>query len=225
MRFSLVPVLLVVVAVGTCTNKRRSDVHSYGSMEAIMRGDLRPVVRLDTVSVRGTYAVGAEEQLAGEIVIMDGRLHVGHFDSRGPFMDTASRPWAALLVTANVDRWISAELSHGLYAPDDMIEAAARHASIDVDEPFPFLLEGIVDTLRWHIVGGSGSHTLAGSTLSGYTVGQSVKIVGFHSRHHEGIWTHHGTHLHMHVLVDTIVGHIDDIDFGPDMTIFLPEQP
>jgi acetolactate decarboxylase len=194
-------------------------------MEAIMRGDIRPVVPLDSMSVRGTYAVGAEERLAGEILIMDGRSYVGRYGSRGPFLDTASGHWAALLVWATVDRWISAELSHGLHEPDDAIETAARHAGMAVDEPFPFLLEGVVDTLRWHIVGGPGSHVQSESTLSGSTVERSVKVVGFHSPRHEGVWTHHGSHLHMHVLVDTIVGHIDDIDFGPDMSIFLPEQP
>lgn len=51
-------------------------------------------------------------------------------------------------------------------------------------------------------------------------------IVGFYSRHHAGVFTHHSTRLHMHTVNPTTghVGHVDALTLGADARLYLPVE-
>jgi len=52
----------------------------------------------------------------------------------------------------------------------------------------------------------------------------SMKILGFYSKHHKAIFTHHTTNVHMHFLTNDkkISGHIDEISFDGNQQLFFP---
>lgn len=54
---------------------------------------------------------------------------------------------------------------------------------------------------------------------------EDVEIIGFFSTEHQGIFTHHDSYLHMHLITKDIkkMGHLDEITFG-DMTLYLPKS-
>jgi len=51
-----------------------------------------------------------------------------------------------------------------------------------------------------------------------------MKILGFYSKHHKAIFTHHTTNVHMHFLTNDkkISGHIDEISFDGNQQLFFP---
>src|SRR5690606_22057074 len=85
-------------------------------------------------------------------------------------------------------------------------------------EPFPFWLTG-EGTADWHVIdwpAGDSLHThekhkKAG--LHGRIKLKNAKIIGFYSPKHAGIYTHHSTRLHMHVLAteQPLAAHLDAI--------------
>jgi len=110
------------------------------------------------------------------------------------------------------------------------IEAKAREAGLDVEQPFPFLLKGNFDSVKYHVVrppqGGAGHGGAAGpsdSALNAEATGTSATVVGFFSRNHEGVFTHRGSHAHLHVvLANGESGHVDELRVGPDVQLLLP---
>ena len=51
-----------------------------------------------------------------------------------------------------------------------------------------------------------------------------VSILGFYSEHHQGIFTHHSSFVHMHVKAgdDKIAGHLETIELEPGARLLLP---
>ncbi|MBT8221506.1 MAG: acetolactate decarboxylase, partial [Bacteroidia bacterium] len=113
---------------------------------------------------------------------------------------------------------------------EDFIEAKAKENQIDVNLPFPFLLEGTVTKLDWHVINwprGDMDHSHEKhiqSGLNGRIENQNVSVLGFFSDRHQGIFTHHTVNSHMHFLTEdrTLAGHVDDLELGKSMVLKLP---
>jgi acetolactate decarboxylase len=62
------------------------------------------------------------------------------------------------------------------------------------------------------------------NAITGRLVGQPVTVVGFFSRHHEGVFTHMGQRTHLHVLSDdgAAMGHVDEIAVPSGAALKLP---
>ena len=55
---------------------------------------------------------------------------------------------------------------------------------------------------------------------------QDVRIIGFYSRNHKGVFTHHDTHIHAHLITKNgdKMGHLDSIVLSRTFTLYLPFQ-
>ena len=54
--------------------------------------------------------------------------------------------------------------------------------------------------------------------------GENVTIIGFYSKRHEGIFTHRGSYVRMHVVTENgLSGHIDEIVASPDLKVRFPK--
>jgi acetolactate decarboxylase len=92
------------------------------------------------------------------------------------------------------------------------------------------MLKGKMELFRWHVINWPESDTVhthqkhMESGLHATEENREVTILGFYSRHHQGIYTHHTSHMHLHVLSDdlTLAGHLDQLAPGNDFKIFLP---
>ncbi len=110
------------------------------------------------------------------------------------------------------------------------IEEISSDNHINIEEPFPFLIKGVSSEVNWHIINWDNKDTVHShqkhieSGLSGVLEDTPMTILGFYSKHHKTILTHHSTFIHMHFLTDDkkIAGHIDDIYFGDNQTLELP---
>jgi acetolactate decarboxylase len=54
---------------------------------------------------------------------------------------------------------------------------------------------------------------------------QDAEIIGFFSTEHKGVFTHHDSFLHMHLITtdNSKMGHLDELEIG-EMKLYLPKK-
>ncbi len=210
-------------------------VTHYGVLREIMREQkIGANANLkDFASAKHLYALGALEGLSGEILIVDGKPFHGLAKKGEVIIDKGFDKKATLLVAAEVSEW--SEVSIPLKVEDlkDLASEIARIAQergFDTSKAFPFQLKGIVSQLEWHIINATEakeqSHdAFKEAGLKGIERSQSVEILGFYSENHQGIFTHHGSFLHLHFKDSdgTKMGHVDQLSINGDIVLMLPK--
>lgn len=203
----------------------------YGAMRRIMQdGNLSAAVSLDTLDRTHLYALGPVAGLQGEIAVFDGRVYVAH--KRGNGVDTSSAsPAAAMLVYSRVQRWKESPMGDtaaGLAAVQSAIEAAAKQQGFDLEKPFVFRITGRL-TGRAHVIHWEEGAEYTMENHKQFAVSQPIDapvLIGFYSRHHAGVFTHHSSLLHLHVVNPETgyVGHVDELRLGADARLALPVE-
>lgn len=180
------------------------------------------------------YGVGAPADGTGEITLLDGKLWIDYgVDGLGNASNKAQADeQAVLLVTAQVTDW------QEIVAPNDMpleqmqgfIIDQANQAGIDTDKAFPFLLEGAIFDLDWHILNGlreGGGHGNGGlfHKIKEHRNQAQGTIVGFYSASVQGVFTHPGESWHLHVVFadEGKTGHVDSMALGKGAILKLPK--
>ena len=212
----------------------RSTVHVMGAMKNVMwKGELAGTIELDTIQNKnGLYGLGPVEYLSGELLILDGISYVSTVvtDSTMRVYETYQVK-APFFVYANQNNWSIEDLPKEIKTIKEL-EKYIDKATADFKRPFVFSLKGKVDSARIHVQNlpkGSkvSSPEDAHQGQSGYSIENSeVEIVGFFSTEHKGIFTHHDSNVHMHLITTDRkkMGHLDKVFFGNgDIKIYLPE--
>ena len=215
-------------------NLTYQKVAHNGALRTIMSGDLDATSSLDTLATKNNlYALGAVEQLKGEIQIFNSTPFISSVDENEVFIDPTFSKKAALLVYAVVPVWEEIKIPVDIdtqEALEAFIVKAADSLKIETSTPFPFLIEGNVSSLSWHIIDwpeGDTEHTHQKhkkSGLNGVLSDTEVNVLGFYSDKHKGVFTHHSTNLHMHFKTKdgVLAGHLDSIKIGDGMHLKLP---
>ena len=233
----ILAVLLVILLVVSCKpNSKGVEVNYSGALRSMMSGNLEATAALDSLSKKPhLYALGAFENLKGEIQIFDGKALNTVIASEELVFDTTFDKKAVLIVYAEVADWLSVDIPDDINSSaklEKFIEEQASKNGIDTEKPLPFLIEGKAQSLSWHIINwkdGDTEHTHQNhkeSGLNGVEKNKEVEIIGFFSKSHKAVFTHHTTFLHMHFKTDDnkIAGHIDDLEIGNEMLLKLPAK-
>jgi len=234
-RFFISIFLLLTLQSATLFAQSNYSVEYYGALRVTMQqGDISANADLsDFKDHSHLYALGAFENLKGEILILNDKdFSTRAVNNEVQFM-RAYEENANLLVTAQVKSWEAIALSGDIQTMADLqkaIEETAQTHNLKMDSPFPFLIEGNFGELKWHVIDwpeGDSEHTHQKHQTSGphgVLENQNVKILGFWSDSHHGIFTHHSTNLHMHFVTDdeTLAGHLDGLANGEGLTLYLP---
>jgi alpha-acetolactate decarboxylase len=177
------------------------------------------------------YAVGALAGMRGEITILDGTAwrSLGDRDS-GRATAGATEDGASLLVASYVAGWSRVTITQDIpFADlDQRIEALAAAAGIDVDKPFPFLVEGQLTDARWHVLKGPPSanapHDHTANAVTGEQAAITGTLVGFFSKHHHGSFTHMGQNVHAHLVdpASALAAHVDQVSIPASSILVLP---
>jgi alpha-acetolactate decarboxylase len=210
-------------------------VRVWGALRAIMHeGKTGPNVALSEVAAPHVYGVGALSGLRGEILILDGVAFTAMANGGGLTVRPSPTETATLLVAAAVPSWKAVPLSSPIGAEelDDRLEAMAREQGFDVDKPFPLVIEGSLVDLEWHVLAGASAATVTThadhmrNAVTGKLVATPATVVGFFSKHHEGVFTHMGQRTHFHVMTadQRIMGHVDRLALRAGGTLKLPGQ-
>jgi acetolactate decarboxylase len=201
------------------TSFAQSQVHHTGSMSTMGKENFKATVLLDTLSKSHLYGIGPYGKMQGEITVLDGIPFISQADEQGSGIVTQN--WnseAPFFVYAHVDQWISYPIKKSIKSVRDLqqvIEELATKNGYDSSTPFPFRIKGTITELTTHIV------TPRSPDVPGYKQGRNQEnytnknmkgeLLGFYSQHHQRIYTHHDSFIHIH-FIDAkrkVMGHVD----------------
>jgi acetolactate decarboxylase len=178
------------------------------------------------------YAVGPLENARGEVSIYDSAALISevHDGLVSVNIDLSRR--AAFLVYTIVENWRRTTIRRGIAGEQQLGDELLRFAvetGIDVDQPFPFLLQCHMAQATFHILcnqsdGEYNPHLHEKAKVRLPIADKSVEIVGFYSRQHRGMFTPRDFDFHMHVrtLDNQLSGHLESFNSNQGMILYLP---
>ncbi len=238
--YSISVLVLTIVALSSCINAKgreaKINVQHSGALKNIMSGNIDATISLDLLSNKNSlYALGAMENLKGEIQIFNSKVRISSVNNSNIKINESFNNAATLLVYAEVKVWESFKLPSTVLTKDDLeneVYIIAKEYGIDVEKPFPFLIEGQVSSLKWHVIDWKEEDSVhthkkhKESGLNGVLNNESVEILGFYSTKHKAVFTHHTTNIHMHFITknNIVAGHLDDLTLGNKIILKLPKK-
>lgn len=237
---SFIILLVFGYLVFSCISKEKKHekkdalkVNAIAAMKDVMwKGELFGKINLDTIENKsGLYGLGPESYLTGEILINDGKVFVSRVaKDSAMIVEKNSKIEAPFFVYGNVQEWHKTGLPKTVKSIEDLEKFIDNETKIQT-RPFAFKLEGRISEGVIHI-----QNLPKGTKVSSpkeahqgqvnYELkNEDVEIIGFFSTEHQGIFTHHDSYLHMHLITKDIkkMGHLDEIIFE-DMTLYLPKS-
>lgn len=184
------------------------------------------------------YAVGPLENLQGEVTIWDGKPLISKVIDGQVKVDNNLAGKACFLVYGQAQSWNASLLTPASSSSlvtaaevDQIVKDAATKFGINTNKPFPFLIEGVAKTARYHVMNrtestpptpGSEAHEKAKVRFT--LQDTPVSLLGFYSEHHQAIFTHHSSFVHLHVTTkdNKIAGHLEAIELEPGARLLLP---
>jgi acetolactate decarboxylase len=198
-----------------------STVQISGAMRNVMhKGELFGTISLDTISSQsGLYGLGPIEYLKGEILIVDGKSYVSKVltDTSMTVIET-DKVKAPFFVYANVFQWKAITLPDSIVSMHQL-ETFLNLTTQNHRRPFAFRLTAFIDNATIHIINlpdGTEVHSPEDAHQNRKTFSvenKSAELIGFFSTEHAGIFTHHDSYVHIHLITEdkTQMGHLDDL--------------
>jgi acetolactate decarboxylase len=224
-------IVIVVFLIIGCETKP-NQVVVFGKLKDIMRkGDLTS--KFDVRQLNGKssiYAIGAAENLKGEIVISDGLMYHSSVNENDVINSSNFNIGAALFAYASIPKWTSYQHTDTL----DMNQIENYFTDIlkeySLEQPFFFKIEGQFGKIDWHVIdtpsqksGAShADHKSAG--VSQISENVPYQIIGTYSSKHQHILSHGGSNIHLHALIDGKAIHVDDLVLLGPFTIYIPDK-
>lgn len=187
------------------------------------KGKLGSSIELDTISdKKGLYGLGPLSYLSGELLINNGKSYMSKVISDSTMIvEKTFKVSAPFFVYGNVTEWNQIELPADIRTIKDLEKFIDKKTTKSI-RPFTFKLTGKVSSAIIHIQNlpkgtkvSSPDEAHEGQT--NYNIkNEDVEIVGFFSTEHKGIFTHHDSFLHMHLITkdESKMGHLDELKIG-----------
>jgi len=236
----LIALFTSLIFLSTCSPSTKTETNKtsvypeikvVGAMKNVMsNGELGGIINIDTITNKeGLYAIGPKSYLQGELLVVDGKSYLSTVTSDSTMkVEQTFDVSAPFLVYGNVNEWKEIQLPSNLKTIQDL-ETFVDSASKQMKRPFTFKLEGQIEKGIIHI-----QNLAEGSKVSSpkeahrgqvnYNLEkEDVTIVGFFSTKHKGIFTHHDSFIHLHLITAdrNKMGHLDKVEFQT-MKLFLP---
>ena len=196
------------------------------------KGQLGPSIALDSLRDRpGLCAVGPLTGLQGEITCLHGSCFVSRVSASGDMIVEHTFDAAApFLVYAQVTAWDTVTLPT-IYRGIAGLQAFVDSLTQDAERPFALQLSGRVASARIHIQNHPDGATISSPTeahagqVKYHLLDEEVDVVGFFSTEHQGVFTHHDTYLHLHLITRDrrSMGHLEGVEWG-DIQVYLPKE-
>ncbi len=238
--YQILTLFIFVLFVNCNTSKKDSttkttysDISNIGAMKNVMwKGELEGIISLDTIKNKeNLYGLGPKSFLTGEILINNGKsYHSIVLSDSTMLVEKTYALSAPFFVYANVNEWKKVELPKNIKTIKNL-ETFIDQRTITKKRPFAFKLRGKIRSGDIHVQNlhkGTkvSSPKEAHSGQTNYSLlNETVEIIGFFSTQHQGIFTHHDSFLHMHLITkdESKMGHLDKVDFDK-IILFLPEM-
>jgi acetolactate decarboxylase len=223
--------ILLLSAAAVFVAAATYDVRWQGSLRAVHGGDVSGKVPLQQFEgKKNLYAVGPVAELDGEITAIAGKIYIARVKHGEVTTDSDVSTSASFLVWSEVGAWqppvpLGAKVEDHAQL-EKQVEALAIKAGIDTSRPFPFKLEGVFESVDYHVLVAK-THAQAGHSDGAKKISAKVvdaEIVGFFSKNHEGVFTHKGSTAHLHVVErNGNSGHVDQIGAGANVRVSFPQ--
>jgi len=225
---------LIIVVFALSFDTGPVKVNVAGEMRRIMQqGDLRATIDLDTLKdSKHLVGLGVAENLKGEIILINGKSHITALRNDSLVNVETFQIKAALLVYSHVESWNAQTITERIPSLDGLqtfIEQKINEHHFDPDQPLPFIISTKKARIGYHVIDWEehSVHTPANHkqfARSGSIGNEETTIVGFYSNHHQGIFTHHNSKIHVHVYghESTFVGHVDEVQLDAPFQLQLP---
>lgn len=208
-------------------------VEWFGSQGDFIAGKAEKSVSLERFDgLESLYAVGPLDQARGEVSIYDSIPLISEVHDGRVNVTIDSCRHAAFLVYAIVENWRRVTVRNPINTEQQLenhLLAWAVTSGIDVDQPFAFLLNGLIAQATFHILCNRGRGTYNAerhekSKVRFPIANESVEVIGFYSRCHRGIFTPRDSNFHMHVrtLDNRFSGHLEAFNWEYGVMLYLP---
>lgn len=231
---------IVFIGMTRCTTETVVDqgigkVLVVGAMKNVMwQGKLGGVINLDTLQPKaGLYGLGPKSYLQGELLINDGVAFLSTVVSDTTMkVEKMAGLEAPFFVYGHVKEWQEVRLPEGIM-DIKQIEQFVDSQSKSSIRPFVFKLIGKIRKADIHIQNlpegtqVSSPKEAHQGQVNYLLTEEEVEIIGFFSTEHHGIFTHHDSNVHMHLITkdQTKMGHLDQIELdGKQMLLYLPKK-
>jgi acetolactate decarboxylase len=217
---------IVIISLASCRSHQQpssfeAEVKSVGAMRDVMqKGELFGRISLDTIAGKNhLYGIGPLAYLKGEILVADGRVYVATIGSDGSCsVKETFQVQSPFFVYANVERWNALTLRDTVQSIQQL-ESYLNEASHATPQPFAFTVKGVVESATFHVVNlpegmEVRSSKDAQTNQKNFTLmNTNVELVGFFSTRHQGVFTHHDSFVHIHIITTdkTMSGHLDEM--------------
>ena len=220
-------------ATNSMQKSQDAAVTITGAMMNVMhKGELAGTIALDTIAdKKHLYGLGPVEYMQGEILIMDGKSYVSTVVSESAMkVEETFQVKAPFFVHANVEQWQEYKLPETITTLEG-IEKHIEGLTQNYKSPFAFKLTATAATAKIHVVNlpkgkqvSSPNDTHEGQ-VDFKLANEKVDVIGFFSKQHRGVFTHHDSYLHAHLINDRRdkMGHLDEIELAQGTAkLYLP---
>ena len=204
-----------------------------GAQRDVLGGDISGRVDLaELAAIPDLYGVGPLEGVRGEVTILRGVPSIARIADGRVVTSEAWDVRACFLVWAQVPVWhrrVHDGAAVDLEGIEHAVVVLAREQGIDVSRPFPFLVEAVASDVVLHVLDKRDGlpHTPERheqAKVRQRLAGMTVELIGFHSRHHRGVFTPKDENVHAHARTadGSVSGHVETIRLTPGARIAVP---
>ena len=177
---------------------------------------------MDSLARKQVYGFGPVEFLQGELLIWDGEVYQSTVvDAKNMRVSSGKDAGAPFFAYSLIPQWREVRLPGNARNLKD-IETFLDTAFAALHTPFFFKLEGDIESANIHVVNLPEGKQVknpddAHQGQVNYSFGsESIRLLGFFSRNHQAIFTHHDTFVHAHLInrERDHMGHVEDIIFS-----------
>lgn len=220
--------------VSAVAHAQNGPVVATGAMRNTMfHGQLAGLIRLDTLTVPGTYGVGPLEYLRGELLLLDGKAYCSTVLTDST-MAVAERPdaRAPFFVHQRVEHWQEVQL------PDSVTDLRSLDGFLTVRygavlQPFAFRLSGHFTAVDVHVLDVPPGTTITGPPDAHrhnkhyHLTDAPAETLGFFSTQHKTVFTHHDAHIHVHAITPARdwMGHVEAMRFEAGKVRLVVAEP
>jgi acetolactate decarboxylase len=180
--------------------------------------------------------LGLLSSLRGEVTLFDGRAYLSLPSADGGFRTEelgAHEDGAAFLAVASVPDWQSLSLTKNTVLEDlpSALEELAEGAGLDVERPFPFMIEGGFGNLTLSVMDGSAfagerevsEDALKAASRKATRASCQGTGVGFFAKgEHPELLASSPIHLHFVEQSEQLAGHVEHLDLPSGTRVRLP---
>jgi len=189
--------------------------------DVMWKGDLEGKIATDSINNKEAYGLGPIEFLKGEILLFEGQTFVSKvIDSISHEVTKISSAKAPFFVYSTSSNLYVVDLpnkNYSLRKIEEQIDSIYKN----YEQPLLIRIDGFFNELKLHSVNlpkgekvSSPDEAHQGLTQYKFN-GISGSLIGFFSRHHKSIFTHHDSFLHAHFISNDrqVLGHVDKLNF------------